>query len=118
MEKQLRGYKHDARLLLWSSLEKEISQGFGGVHLSLRAPEPGRPDVFVKRFPVAQVKWDSPTWEEKTRACDDGTACGVNVSLQCLSHVDCNTLERFAESATSFMHRAQSRGYGGRFVRV
>ena len=56
VERQLRGYKCAERLLLSSSLEKELSEGFGGVHLSLPAPEPGRSDVFVKRFPVAQVK--------------------------------------------------------------
>ena len=118
MERQLRGYDQADRRLLWTSLEKELSQGFGGVHLSLPAPEADRPDVFVKRFPVAQVKWDSPTWEEKTRACDDGTACGVNASLQCLSHVDCNTLDRFAESAACFMQRARSSGYTGGFACV
>ena len=53
MKRQLRGYDQADRLLLWSSLERELSQGFGGVHLALPAPEPGRPDVFVKRFPVA-----------------------------------------------------------------
>ena len=68
VERQLHRYDRADRLLRWSSPEKELSQGFGG-------------DVFVKRFPVAEVKWDSPTWEEKTRAYDDGTACGVNASL-------------------------------------
>ena len=114
----MRGYEQADRRLLWTSLEKELSQGFGGVHLSLPAPEAGRPDVFVKRFPVAQVKWGSPTWEENTRACDDGTACGVKASLQCLSHVDCNTLDWFAESAACFMQRARSRGYTGGFACV
>ena len=61
VENQLRDYKREEPLLLWSSPEKEISQGFGGVHLSRPAPEPGRPDVFVKRLPVPHVKWDSPT---------------------------------------------------------
>ena len=103
MERQLHGYDRADRLLLWSSLKKELSHGFGGVHLALPAPEPGRLDVFVKRFPVTQVKWDSPTWQEKTRACDDGTACGVTASLQCLRQADCNTLNRFAESAACFM---------------
>ena len=88
------------------------------MHLSLLAPELGRPDVFVKRFPVAQVKWDPPTWEEKTRACDDGTACGLNASLQCLSHVDYNTVGRFAESTACFMQRARSKGYTGGFACV
>ena len=118
VENQLCACEQDERLLLWSSLEKEVSQGFGEVHLSRPAPEPGRPDVFVKRFPVAQVKWDSPTWEEKTRACDNGTACGVNAALQSLSRVDCNTLDRFAEAAACFMQRARSRGYTGDFACV
>ena len=99
----MRSYTRDEWLLLWSALDKEVSQGFGEVHLSRPAPEPGRPGVLVKRFPVAQVNWDSPTWEEKTRACDDGTACGVNSALQMLSHVDCNTLDRFAESVAYFV---------------
>ena len=118
VERQLRSYTRDDQVLLWSALEKEVSQGFGVVHLTLPAPDPCRPDVFVKRFPVAQVKWDSPTWEEKTRPCDDGTACGVNSALQMLSHVDCNTLDCFAESAACFMQRARSRGYSGGFACV
>ena len=40
-DRQLRGYKRAAQLLLWSSPEKEISQGFSGVDLSLLSPEPG-----------------------------------------------------------------------------
>ena len=67
---------------------------------------------------MAQVKWDSPTWEEKTRARTDGTACRVKASLQCLSHVDCNTLDRFAESAACFMQRSRSTGYASGFACV
>ena len=92
-----------------------MAHGFGEVLLSLPPPDPDRPDVFVRRFPVAQVKWDSPTWEEKTRACDDGTACGMNSALQMLSHVDCNTLDRFAESTSFLMQRARAAGYAGGF---
>ena len=95
VENQLRSYTREEQLLLWAALEKEVAEGFGEVHLSLPPADPDRPDVFVKHFPVAQVKWDSPTWEEKSRPCDNGTACGVNSALQMLSHVDCNTLDRF-----------------------
>ena len=73
VENQLRAYKRDERLLFWSSLDKEVSQGFGEVHLSRLAPEPGRPDVCVKRLPVARVKWDSPAWAEMTRARPAGS---------------------------------------------
>ena len=48
VDRQLRGYKQANRRLLWTSLEKEPSQGFGGVHLALPAPEPDRPDVFAR----------------------------------------------------------------------
>ena len=99
-------------------MEKEIFKGFGGVHLSLPAPEADRPDVFMNSFPVAQVKWDSPTWEEKTRACDNGTACRVNASRQCLNDVGCNTLDRSTECAACFMQRAQSGVYDGGFACV
>ena len=81
VENQLRSYTREEQLLLWTALEKEVAEGFGALHLSLPPADPGWPDVFVKRFSVAQVKWDSPTWEEKVRPCDNGTACGVNSAL-------------------------------------
>ena len=118
MENQLRSYTREEQFLLWDALEKEDAEGYGEVHLSLPPADPDLPDVFVKRFPAAQVKWDSPTWKEKVRPCDDGTACGVNSALQVLSHVDCNTLDRFAQSSACFMQRARSRGYAGDFACV
>ena len=56
VENQLRRYKRSDHLLLWMAMGKEITEGFGEVHLSLPPADPAWPDVFVKRFPVAQVK--------------------------------------------------------------
>ena len=56
---------------------------------------------------MKQPKWDDPSWVEKARACDDGSACGVNKALTMLSHIDCNTLDRYADTATTFIRTAR-----------
>ena len=73
------------------------------------------PDVFFHRFVSRQEKWHSPEWLQKLRLCDDGTSCGVNGALETLSHVDSNTLDRFAESAAHCMQRLRAAGYTGGF---
>ena len=53
VENQVRTYTRSEQLLPWDALEKEIAEGFGEVHLSLPPVDPARPDMFVKRFPIA-----------------------------------------------------------------
>ena len=118
IENQLRAYTLAEQLLLWAALEKGLAEGFGEVHLCLPPADPAWPDVLVKCFPAAQVRWDSPAWVEKVCPCDDGTPYGLNLALQMLSHACCNTLHRFAESTPCFMQRARSLGYAGDFACV
>ena len=102
------------KALLWKALNKEVSQGFGEVHLG----RPGAvdvPDVFYPRFIAEQEKWDTEAWLRKPRPVDDATSNGVNGALQVLSHADCHTLDRFAESASLFMRRSREHGYRGGF---
>ena len=73
------------------------------------------PDVFYPRFIAEQEKWDSEAWLRKPRPVDDATSNGVNSALQVLSHPDCHTLDRFAESASLFMRRSREQGYRGGF---
>ena len=55
--RKLRCAKTGDRALVWDSLAKEVSQGFGVVHRQL--PRPGAvPDVLLHRFVARQDKWD------------------------------------------------------------
>ena len=82
----------------WAVAGKEAAQGFGSLHL--RRPSVGpTPDVFYYWFMVEQVQLDAQGWAYKRRPCDDGTACGVNGAVRMLSHVDYNTLDRYAATA-------------------
>ena len=98
--------KEADKALLWKALCKEVSQGFGAVHLC-RPPAADVPDVFYPRFIAEQEKWDSETWLRKARPVDDATSSGMNDALQVVSHADCHTLDRFAESASLFMRRSR-----------
>ena len=51
VENRLCSYTREERLLMWTALDKEVSQGFGEVHLSGPALEPGCPDVFCEEVP-------------------------------------------------------------------
>ena len=107
------GKAQDAdKALLWKALNKEVSQGFGEVHLGRPGPV-DVPDVFYPRFIAEQEKWDTEAWLRKPRPVDDATSNGVNGALQVLSHADCHTLDRFAESASLFMRRSREHGYRG-----
>ena len=51
LENQLRAYKRDERLLLWSSVEKDIFQGFGQVALLAPCPGARPPRRFCEEVP-------------------------------------------------------------------
>ena len=57
-------------------------------------------------------------WWTKPGPVDNATCNSVNDALQMLSHAECNTLDRFAESAGLLMRRSQERGYHGAFARL
>ena len=103
------------REVLWASLEKEVEQGFGRVHVE-HPPQQECPFVYYHRFVAHQERWDEPAWATKPRPCDDATDNGVNGSLQCLSLSDVNTLDRFAETAARVMRHAGERGDTGGFA--
>ena len=69
------------------------------------------PDVFYHRFVAAQLKWDSPSWEDKPRAFDDGMANGVSDALCMLSHVDCHADNRYAATTVTFVRASVAAGH-------
>ena len=73
---------------------------------------------FTSGFVVRAHKWDAPTWDTKARPRDDGMACGVNAALSVGSHVDCNTLDRYAETVAAFIWCWVTAGYRGGFGNV